>query len=203
MVTPPLPTARTIVTGMPRVAFVARSIPLMLATVATTSMIALTNSDPANAEPTRAKHNDAGVRTDAASSFVVSKDPPDPTPLVANEQWVLALEYRKGDIFLLNVEERASAVSVKTARAFGRFALELWQKDTLVERVRFDFPLLGAGVGTEDAGIDFSKGLTSRIGVLFPMSALGDRLELVDRATRRRFTLPWPPLVSPTSTPAQ
>jgi hypothetical protein len=181
-------TTRTIVTG----------VPAMLAALALVSALTVLCSGAASAESGK---RDAGALTDAASSFVVRNDPPDPAPLVASEQWVLALEYRKGDIFLLNVEERASNPPVKTSRAFGRFAVELWQKDALVERVRFDFPLLGAGVGTEDAGIDFSKGLTSRIGVLFPKSALGDRLELVDRATRRRFTLPWPPQATAAPTP--
>jgi hypothetical protein len=137
---------------------------------------------------------DASALADANdAATATAADPPDPEPMLATEQWILSLEYRKGEVFLLDAQSRKPSAPVTTARAFGRFAVELWQNDVLVERVRFDFPLLGAGVGLGYAGVDFARGLTSRIGVLFPKTGLGDRLELVDRATRRRFTLPWPP----------
>ena len=76
----------------------------------------------------------------------------------------------------------------------GRFALELYEGPTLIERVRFDFPLLVEG---EDAGAkkppSITRHLTSRIGVVFPVTSRGTRLELWDRGTDRRWTLPWPP----------
>jgi hypothetical protein len=74
----------------------------------------------------------------------------------------------------------------------GRFALELYDGLALVERVRFDFPLLGAP--DVDSGKDpLGDKIRSRTGVVFPRVAKGTRLELHDRATGQRWSLPWPP----------
>jgi hypothetical protein len=78
----------------------------------------------------------------------------------------------------------------------GRFALELFEGNALIERVRFDFPLLGAPEAL-DAGLTPAPSLTqklrTRIGVVFPATLRGTRLELLDRATGRRWSIPWPP----------
>ena len=78
----------------------------------------------------------------------------------------------------------------------GRFALELFEGPALIERVRFDFPLLGApepGDGGGASAPSFTQKLRTRIGVVFPATPRGTRLELWDRATNRRWSLPWPP----------
>ena len=68
----------------------------------------------------------------------------------------------------------------------GRFAIELFEGPTLIERVRFDFPMLGPPEPL-DAGYmappSLQKNLTTRIGVMFPAVNRGTRLELWDRAT--------------------
>ena len=61
----------------------------------------------------------------------------------------------------------------------------------LFRSVRFDFPLLGTVEA--DAGLSLSRNLRTRIGVVFPATRRGTRLELWDRATNRRWSLPWPP----------
>ena len=78
----------------------------------------------------------------------------------------------------------------KTARIFGRFALELFRGKELVERVRFDFPLLGAA--DEKGALHIAPGLRTRVGVYFPKLAkdAGTRFELVDRRTGNRWTIP-------------
>ena len=62
--------------------------------------------------------------------------------------------------------------------------------------MRFDFPMLGMEEPA-DAGWHtpprFLPGLKTRIGVVFPATKRGTRLELWDRATDRRWPLPWPP----------
>lgn len=82
----------------------------------------------------------------------------------------------------------------------GRFALELFEGPTLIERVRFDFPMLGVPDGP-DAGMRtaprFEPKLRTRIGVLFPATKRGTRLELWDRARDVRMPLPWPPKEGP------
>jgi hypothetical protein len=129
----------------------------------------------------------------------IARIPADPTPMVEKGQWVFDLKWDKGDVYLLGMHRVDLAAPQATPRAMGRFAVELFEGPTLIERVRFDFPLLGAGelASRGDAGFlaapSFEKKLTTRIGVMFPATARGTRLELWDRATNLRWSLPWPP----------
>lgn len=129
-------------------------------------------------------------------SGVISKIPPDPTPMNERLQWVFDLRWDKGDVYLLDTHKQDMNGPHPTPRAMGRFALELFEGPTLIERVRFDFPLLGA---PEDAGspIKFETKLKTRIGVFFPATKRGTRLELWDRARDIRWQLPWPPSEGP------
>jgi hypothetical protein len=136
--------------------------------------------------------NDAAVLLDSGT---ISKIPPDPPALKSRMQWVFDLKWAQGEPSLLAVTALDVGSVQETPRAMGRFALELFEGPTLIERVRFDFPLLGAGENV-DAGNSgppsFEKKLTTRIGVVFPATDRGTRLELWDRATNRRYGLPWP-----------
>jgi hypothetical protein len=138
--------------------------------------------------------NDASaVRPDAGT---VSRIPPDPPPMVSRKQWVFDLRYDKGDVYMIAVHPLDLGVPQETSRAMGRFAIELFEGPTLIERVRFDFPMLGAGAAAADGGYmappSFEAKLKTRIGVIFPASPRGTRLELWDRATDKRWNLPWP-----------
>ncbi|MFO0678942.1 MAG: hypothetical protein U0169_20610 [Polyangiaceae bacterium] len=128
----------------------------------------------------------------------VSSYAPDPPPLVTSEDWVFDLKWDRGEVSLLGVKRVKKEKPEATPRVMGRFALELFEGPTLVERVRFDFPGLGAPLlDPADAGIfptpSLDTKLTTRIGVKFPATRRGTRLELWDRATDRRYPLPWPP----------
>jgi hypothetical protein len=103
---------------------------------------------------------------------------------------VFDLRWDRGDVWLLGVHPMQLAAPQATPRAMGRFAIELYEGAALVERVRFDFPLLGAPEA--DAGVAFAPKLRTRIGVVFPATKRGTRLELWDRASGRRWALPWP-----------
>lgn len=134
---------------------------------------------------------DAGAPPAAPpDDLVVTRTPPDPPPLVETSQWVFDLRWDRGDVWLLGVHALELPAPRATPRAMGRFALELFEGPTLIERVRFDFPLLGAP--DEEGGISLTRRLRTRIGVLFPATRRGTRLELWDRATNRRWALPWP-----------
>jgi hypothetical protein len=127
--------------------------------------------------------------------------PPDPSPLSERGQWVFDLRWDKGDVYLLGVHRIDLAAAQTTPRAMGRFAIELFEGPTLIERARFDFPLLGAGDATDggQGPPSFEKKLTTRIGVMFPATPKGTKLELWDRATDRRWPLPWPPVAGQVS----
>jgi hypothetical protein len=150
--------------------------------------------------------SDAGAAPSAAP-FVISKTAPDPQAMVTKSQWVFDLRYDKGSIYLLGVHPLDLPAPQATPRVMGRFAIELFEGPTLIERVRFDFPMLGAGEGVPsvhpDAGtrrtiddlnrVSFDQKLNTRIGVIFPQTRRGTRADLVDRATGTRLKLPWPP----------
>lgn len=138
---------------------------------------------------------DAGAARGSTPDIAITKTPPDPPPLVERTQWVFDLRWDRGEIRLLGEHPLELPQAQATPRVMGRFALELFEGPTLVERVRFDFPLLGAP--EPDASPSFSSKLKTRIGVVFPATKRGTRLELWDRATGRRWSLPWPPLPSP------
>lgn len=140
--------------------------------------------------------DDAGAPVAKKADAGISKIPPDPPAMHERMQWVLDLKYDKGDLYLLGTRKIDQGSPQETPRAMGRFAIELFEGPTLIERVRFDFPFLGAEMAP-DAGYKtpprLEPKLVTRIGVLFPATSRGTRLELWDRATDRRWPLPWPP----------
>lgn len=146
-----------------------------------------------DAGPGDAGSADAGA-ADAASA--ARRIPPDPPAMREREQWVFDLRWEKGDVYLVQVHKTDMGAPHPTPRVMGRFALELYEGPTLIERVRFDFPMLGAPEPS-DAGYKtpprFEPGLKTRIGVLFPATKRGTKLELWDRAKDQRWSLPWPP----------
>lgn len=154
------------------------------------------------AEATKPGHTiDASRALDAGAPLgpvevVLTRTAPDPSPLVEREQWVFDLRWDRGDVWLVGVSPLQLPAPQATPRAMGRFALELFEGPALVERVRFDFPLLGSP-DPVDAGRTAPPSLTrklrTRIGVVFPATGRGTRLELWDRATDRRWSLAWPP----------
>jgi hypothetical protein len=140
--------------------------------------------------------SDGGSAPSDAGAAPNRKIPPDPPALSEREQWVFDLRWDKGELYLVQVHKTDMGGPHATPRVMGRFALELYEGPTLIERARFDFPMLGT-VEPADAGphgpARFAPKLKTRIGVLFPATSRGTRLELWDRAEDRRWPLPWPP----------
>jgi len=137
---------------------------------------------------------DAGP-ADAGIS-VITPTLPDPPALRERDQYLVDLRWVRGDVYLVGMTKTTSPVPVESARVMGRFALELYEGKTLVERVRFDFPLLAA---PDLTGVKLSQKLSTRIGVAFPATSRGTHLELWDRATETRWKVPWPPAISASS----
>ena len=139
---------------------------------------------------------DAAAPPASPPDVAATRTPPDPLPLVERGQWVFDLRWERGDVWLLGAHRLELPAPRATPRAMGRFALELFEGRALVERVRFDFPLLGTpdpGDGGRGAPPSLTQKLRTRVGVVFPATDRGRRLELVDRATDKRWSLAWPP----------
>ncbi len=152
-------------------------------------------------EGTDAGPRDAGS-PGASSSDAEASPPgslPDPKALRLARQWEYELVYERGEVSVESVTERNFSQPVVTGRRMGRYAIELWIGKELVERVRFDFPLLAA----EEVGSgrrhplkeppNFAAGAVVSRRVLVPASPRATRAVLVDRATGRTLTLDWPP----------
>lgn len=155
--------------------------------------VALADSTPAPAPLRRldmSRAAGAGA-TPQAPEIRITRIPADPPAMREKTQWIFDLRWDKGDPYLLGMHKIDLPAPQLTPRVMGRFALELFEGPTLIERVRFDFPLLGADPISGAPALE--KRLVTRIGVTFPATRRGTRLELWDRATGRRWALPWPP----------
>jgi hypothetical protein len=124
---------------------------------------------------------------------------PDPEPLVMDRYWEYEVVYDRGRVSVASVRPLRYAKPVATPRYVGRFAIELWIGRELVDRVKFDFPVIAADdVRTESRRPlaeppSLAAGARVDRRILVPASARATRAELVDRATGSRDTLPWPP----------
>lgn len=143
----------------------------------------------------------AGARPPAPQppALPLSGSAPDPEPLLSAEQWQYALLYQGGSVSVDAVEKRSFPKPIATPRRMGRYALELWIGHELIDRVRFDFPLIAAeeAPGNTRRPLHDAPSLAphavARIKVLVPANARATRLVLVDRATQKSSELPWPP----------
>jgi hypothetical protein len=148
---------------------------------------------PPAAPPADAGAGDGGTAGPAPGGYL-----PDPPPLTTRNQWVLDLAYRAGEASLRDARRVTLLRPTPTARMMGRFAVELYIGRELLDRVRFNFPLLGAAdIGDEsthwDAPPSFERGLSASTAVMIPHSERATRAVIVDRATGRKWPLPWPP----------
>jgi hypothetical protein len=140
----------------------------------------------AEAEP------DAGARSAPPFS-------PDPEPLAQREQYEIELRYSHGAVRVEGIRPRTFEKPVPTAREMSRFAIELWIGHELVDRVRFDFPLLGAEPAPTgkrrpiEQPPTFAAASDVRRTVLVPKSDRATSARIVDRATGEIVPLPWPP----------
>jgi hypothetical protein len=124
---------------------------------------------------------------------------PDPKALRLARQWEYEIVHDRGEVRVESVTERNFSQPVVTARRMGRYAIELWIGKELVERVRFDFPLLAAEEVKSGRRHplkeppSFAPGAVVSRRVLVPASPRATRAVLVDRATGWTLGLDWPP----------
>ena len=116
--------------------------------------------------------------------------PPDPTPLAADAVFVLSVKFDKGNVTIAKVKHEKLAVKSAVERRMGRFAAELFSGPTLIERVRFDFPLINDDSKSAEV---YEKGLNVTVDVRIPDSDRPNKLEIWDRATDKRWKFEYPP----------
>lgn len=147
-------------------------------------------------EPTNA--GSAAPTATAPVPVPAAAAPPDPEPLKSAAQWEFEVATENGVASVVSVRAVDLPKPVATPRRFGRYAIELWIGQELIERVRFDLPLYEAGDPRAAAKPrfpvpEFEKGANVRVRVQLPRAERARRAVLVDRATSRIVELPWPP----------
>jgi hypothetical protein len=119
---------------------------------------------------------------------------------------LLTFEYQRGKVKLLESRRVQLRQPISTARRIGRYAVELLSGPTVVERVRFEFPLIGADelAGQHrpyNAPPHFESKATVRHRIFLPDTPRASRARFVDRATGESFMIPWPPAAVPAVVP--
>jgi hypothetical protein len=141
--------------------------------------------------------NDAGTKDakpDAPDAETAPPIPPDPTPLVCDNAFVLHVQWNKGVLSIEGARREKQTKKGALPHHMGRFAVELYVGPTLLDRDRFDIPLIGDDGPTSEA---FGKGLVTTIDVRVPESDRPTRMEIWDRATDKRWIFSYPPKLSP------
>jgi hypothetical protein len=157
--------------------------------------------------PTRTlRRADSGVGS-AAAPAPDQGQLPDPPPLALPGSWLYPVTYDHGALRvgqpLLECVKRPSP----TARRMGRFAFELWLGRELIERLRFDFPLLAAE--TPRTGPrkplreepSFAPGARVSVSLRMPASDRATSARILDRATGESVAVAWPPRDASGATP--
>ena len=156
----------------------------------------------AGSRPLAAPASDPAALAPEAEHSPESKpqgDLPDPEPLSERGQWTYAVTYDRGVIGVGAPTLACLPRPRTTPRKLGRYAFELWLGRELIERLRFDFPLLaneeplpsGRRPIYEDAR--FAPGARTSVVLQVPVSDRAGSARILDRATGEVVAVPWPP----------
>jgi hypothetical protein len=138
-----------------------------------------------------------------AGGLVALADParggfaPDPTPHASRTHWVFDVSAVAGKVSLESAKPVTYDKPAETPRVVGRFALELYVGRELLDRVRFNVPLMGAegseGNRNHLPKPRFEQNVTTRTTVRMADNPRAAYLLLVDRETGETQKLSWPP----------
>jgi hypothetical protein len=121
---------------------------------------------------------------------------PDPPGYASKKQWTFDVTYRDGKASITRVGSTLLDRPTTTARVIGRFAIELWVGKELLDRIRFDVPLLDDDPKMHRKGplsgprfVNVSTRLKARM-VDNPRATY---VVLLDRASGQSERFWWPP----------
>jgi hypothetical protein len=134
---------------------------------------------------------------------------PDPRATVTDDWVRLTVGFDRGKLALVRAKHERLRRAESSARRMGRFAAELWIGCELIDRIRFDFPLLGAEPlaqkDKQSPAINFEQLGRYEAELWIPNSERATRLELRDRTRESDanavVTLEWPLSADPTLAP--
>ena len=135
----------------------------------------------------------------AASTAPLHGYLPDPEPLSGRAWWAYEIRYDRGTIDAGSPTLQCLEQAATSARRMGRFAFELWIGAELIDRIRFDFPLLAGEPPRRGPRRplreepSFAPGARVSTRILVPASPRATRAQILDRATGETLAVPWPP----------
>lgn len=120
--------------------------------------------------------------------------PPDPAGVASAKQRVFDVEVREGRPSLGAVRAVTLDKPASTARVIGRFAIEFWIGKELVDRVRFDVPLLEDPTKRKNRRLGSPEfKVNTRLSVRMADNPRATSVVFVDRATGETQSFAWPP----------
>lgn len=121
--------------------------------------------------------------------------PPDPPGIATKKQWSFAIDYRDGKALVRKVEANYLQNPSATARVMGRFAVELWVGKELLDRVRFDVPLLDDPSMHRKGPLSGPRfgNVSTQLRVRLADNPRATFVALVDRSTGEVVRFAWPP----------
>jgi|HubBroStandDraft_6_1064221.scaffolds.fasta_scaffold67395_2 hypothetical protein len=122
---------------------------------------------------------------------------PDPPLHAARKQWIFEVTAKGLRVSADRVKTVMLDQPAETPRVMGRFALELWVGRELLDRVRFNVPLMGGepSVGNRNRlpRPRFDENVTAHISARMADNPRAAYLLLVDRDTGDSQKMEWPP----------
>jgi hypothetical protein len=122
---------------------------------------------------------------------------PDPLPRASRTNWIFEMSARDGKVTVDRVRSVTYDKPAETPRVVGRFALELYIGPELLDRVRFNVPLMG-GENAEGNrnGLPkprFDQNVTAKASARMADNPRAAYLLVVDHETGDTQKLFWPP----------
>lgn len=143
----------------------------------------------------------AGLAIATAAVLALADPPrpgfaPDPPARASEKQWVFEIAYSKGAGTITSARSATAKKPIATARVMGRFALELRVGPELLDRIRFDVPLLGDEIERDPKHPSrrpkFDR-VTTKVKVQMADHPRATTLTYVDRLSGDTRTYFWPP----------
>lgn len=119
---------------------------------------------------------------------------PDPAGVASATQWMFDVQVRQGVPSLGTAKAVKLDKPIATARVLGRFAIEFWIGKELLDRVRFDVPLLADPTKRRDRRLGAPEfAVNTRLSVRLADNPRATTVVFVDRATGTTQQFAWPP----------
>jgi len=122
--------------------------------------------------------------------------PPDPPGHASKKQWVFDVSFKNGKASITRVSSNFLNNPTPTARMMGRFAVEFWVGKELLDRIRFDVPLLDRDPKDQRRGPlrgpNFAN-VSARLTVRMADNPRATFVQIVDRSTGDVQRFAWPP----------